>query len=70
MRWEKLDDKCIFAFLPGLEPLFGVYSLLMGEATHLSLIDVPKREKAGSDLFLGDLAEEIGLVLVLVRGLE
>ena len=34
MRWEKLDDKCIFAFLPELEPLFGVYSLLMGEATH------------------------------------
>ncbi len=34
MRWEKLNENCIFAFVPEAEPLFGVYSLLSGEAVH------------------------------------
>ena len=34
MRWEALNDNCTFAYLPALEPLFGVYSLLSGEQAH------------------------------------
>ena len=34
MRWETLNDNCIFAFVPEAEPLFGVFSLLSGEAVH------------------------------------
>lgn len=34
MRWEKLNDKCIFAFLPELEPLFAARNLLLGEPYH------------------------------------
>lgn len=30
MYWEQIDEKCIFAFLPELETLFAVQSLLMG----------------------------------------
>ena len=34
MRWEALQEKCIFAFSPDLEALLGVRSLLDGEAGH------------------------------------
>jgi len=34
MRWETLNENCIFAFSPELEALFGAYSLLGGEALH------------------------------------
>ncbi len=40
MHWEKLNDNCIFAFLPELEPLFGVQSLLGGEAVHTVCTDL------------------------------
>ena len=34
MRWETLNDNCIFTFVPEAEPLFGAFSLLGGEAVH------------------------------------
>lgn len=34
MRWETLNDNCIFAYVPEAEPLFGAFSLLGGEAVH------------------------------------
>lgn len=34
MRFESLNDNCIFAFLPEAEPLLGAFSLLSGEAVH------------------------------------
>lgn len=40
MRWETLNDNCIFTFVPEAEPLFGVYSLLSGEAVHRVCTDL------------------------------
>lgn len=34
MRWEGITEDCVFAFSPEIEPLFGVLSLLSGEAVH------------------------------------
>ncbi len=34
MRWEELNDRCIFAFSPEAEPMHGVLSLLYGEPRH------------------------------------
>ena len=34
MRWEVLNDSCIFAFSPEAEPMHGVLSLLYGEPRH------------------------------------
>ena len=34
MRFERLRDNCVFAFVPELEPVWGAISLLSGEAVH------------------------------------
>ena len=34
MRWESLQENCIFACLPELEALLGAFSLLCGETAH------------------------------------
>lgn len=40
MRWEVLNDRCIFAFSPEAEQLFGAYSLLDGEAAEHTCADL------------------------------
>lgn len=34
MRFERLSDNCVFAFIPELEPVWGAISLLSGETVH------------------------------------
>lgn len=34
MRFERLSDNCVFAFIPELEPVWGATSLLSGETVH------------------------------------
>ena len=34
LRWENLNENCIFAYLPEIEPIFGVFSLIEGESVH------------------------------------
>lgn len=34
MRFERLSDRCLFAFIPELEPVWGAVSLLSGETVH------------------------------------
>lgn len=34
MRFERLSDNCVFAFIPELEPVWGAISLLSGEPVH------------------------------------
>ena len=34
MRFERLRDNCVFAFVPELEPVWGAISLLSGETVH------------------------------------
>lgn len=34
MYWERLDAQSTFAYIPALEPVMGVYSLLQGEKAH------------------------------------
>ncbi len=34
MRFERLSDRCVFAFIPELEPVWGAISLLSGEPVH------------------------------------
>lgn len=34
MRFERLRDNCVFAFIPELEPVWGAISLLSGEPVH------------------------------------
>ena len=34
LRWEKVNENCIFAYVPEIEPIFGVFSLLEGESVH------------------------------------
>lgn len=34
MRFERLSDNCVFAFVPELEPVWGAISLLSGETVH------------------------------------
>ena len=34
MRFERLSDNCVFAFVPELEPVWGAISLLSGEPVH------------------------------------
>ena len=34
LHWEKVNENCIFAYVPEIEPVFGVFSLLEGESVH------------------------------------
>lgn len=40
MDWERLDEKSIFAYIPALESIMGVYSLLQGEKSHQLCTDL------------------------------
>lgn len=40
MRLERRSERCVFAFLPELEPVWGAVSLLSGERVHTLCTDV------------------------------
>ena len=48
MRWDALNDKCIYALMPEMEPLYGVLSLLYGEKTHQICMQIYGKKRIAS----------------------